>query len=45
MFRNIYIYTYVYAYNNNEKRGHEFERKQGEILRKFGSKKGMGEMM
>lgn len=29
MFRNIYIYTYVYAYNNNEKRGHEFERKQG----------------
>lgn len=43
--RDIYVFTYVDITTLNVKRHHEFERKQGEVYRKFGRRKEKGEIM
>lgn len=37
------IHTYLYACNNNEKRGHEFQRDQGRVYYRFWRKEGQND--
>lgn len=41
--RNVNIYTYIYACYNNEKRCHEFERRQEKYIGMFGGREEKGE--